>query len=53
MKTLYRCDICYIYSLSSNPCKKCGKEMKHPYPPRFSLEKEKKYRKYNRISKQP
>ncbi|MCY3411454.1 MAG: ribosome biogenesis protein [Candidatus Heimdallarchaeota archaeon] len=45
MKTLFRCVSCYHYSLHEQKCIKCGEEMKHPYPARFSLVKEKKFRK--------
>lgn len=48
MKTLFRCVQCNNYGLRKENCNKCGGEMKNPYPARFSLEKEKKFRKFVR-----
>ena len=44
MKTLYRCNDCSKYWLKQNSCRECNGELSHPYPARFSLEKEKKFR---------
>jgi len=44
MKTLYRCVENDHYSLQSDKCPKCGAKTEYPYPARFSLVKEKKYR---------
>ncbi|MCH7662412.1 MAG: ribosome biogenesis protein [Chloroflexi bacterium] len=48
MKTLYRCISCKNYSLKNTPCANCGAQVKHPYPARFSLYKERKFRKLYR-----
>lgn len=44
-KTLYRCLNCNLYSLTPT-CVHCGGKAIHPYPAKFSLEKQLKYRKY-------
>ncbi|MHA2501756.1 MAG: nucleolar RNA-binding Nop10p family protein [Candidatus Kariarchaeaceae archaeon] len=44
MKSLYRCAECGEYSLHGKNCKICEGPMKHPYPARFSIVKEQKYR---------
>ena len=44
MKTLYRCENCYDYSLHDGLCEKCDGKKAHPYPARFSLVKERKFR---------
>ncbi|MFV2014126.1 MAG: nucleolar RNA-binding Nop10p family protein [Candidatus Heimdallarchaeota archaeon] len=46
MKTLFRCVQCHHYGLQKQNCPKCDAGMLNPYPARFSLEKEKKYRKF-------
>ncbi|MCE7735988.1 MAG: ribosome biogenesis protein [Candidatus Heimdallarchaeota archaeon] len=48
MKTLYKCTSCDTYSLSEENCKKCGAKVVHPYPARFSIIKERKYRRLYR-----
>ncbi|MHA2276142.1 MAG: nucleolar RNA-binding Nop10p family protein [Candidatus Kariarchaeaceae archaeon] len=35
---------CFHYSLIKQKCPNCGEELQNPYPARFSLEKEQKYR---------
>ncbi|RMG30936.1 MAG: ribosome biogenesis protein [Methanobacteriota archaeon] len=50
MKTLRKCVECKRYTLSKN-CPNCGAKAEYPYPMRFSLEKEVKYRKYIKKSR--
>ncbi|MHA2253053.1 MAG: nucleolar RNA-binding Nop10p family protein [Candidatus Kariarchaeaceae archaeon] len=44
MKTLYRCISCFRYTLNKESCPKCNSSVSHPYPARFSLVKERKFR---------
>ncbi|MHA2091408.1 MAG: nucleolar RNA-binding Nop10p family protein [Candidatus Kariarchaeaceae archaeon] len=44
MKTLFRCVTCLNYTLEKKSCPSCGSTVKHPYPARFSLIKERRYR---------
>lgn len=47
-KSIFRCVACKRYTLDPEQCPICGKNVISPQPPRFSLEKEKKYSKYRR-----
>lgn len=47
-KSIFYCNHCERYTLETQRCPKCGGEVVSPQPPRFSLEKERKYSKYRR-----
>jgi len=44
MKTFYRCVDNQHYTFHDDQCPVCGSPVEYPYPARFSLVKERKYR---------
>ncbi|MFX1535877.1 MAG: nucleolar RNA-binding Nop10p family protein [Promethearchaeota archaeon] len=49
-KLMKHCPICQIYTLQDR-CSKCGKVTRSPHPPKFSMERDRKYSKYRRFYK--
>ncbi|MFX1252803.1 MAG: nucleolar RNA-binding Nop10p family protein [Promethearchaeota archaeon] len=49
-KLMKQCPICQIYTFQDQ-CSKCRGVTRSPHPPKFSMERDRKYAKYRRFYK--